>query len=112
MCRFTGVLDIHNNRVFADDIIVAGRWHTEITKDGKHREYKEYSGVLKVVYGGYYWGLEVVGDLRYEYGFIEGCDESLDELVNEYFIEKIGSVQENIGVAYDFWSKYGDKKNL
>ena len=45
MCRFTGVLDIHNNRVFADDIIVAGRWHTEITKDGKRREYKEYSGV-------------------------------------------------------------------
>lgn len=109
-CRFTGVTDCKDKRIFANDIIVAGKWHLERTNEWECREYKEYSGILKVVDKGYYWGLEIIGDLRSEYGFIDGCDECLDELLEEYFIEYIGNTYENVEVAYDFWHEYGDKK--
>lgn len=112
VCRYTGLNDRFDKRIFENDLIAAGRWHSRCINfderdrddyEPKHETYKEYSGILKVLDGGIYWGVEPFKDL-YDC-FIEDCADFLDDLCTEYFIENLGSEETATEAAYEFWSK-------
>lgn len=101
--RFTGIYDCHKVPIFANDLIVAGQHKCRtITNDPLTREeYCEYAGTLKVIDCGNYYGLDRYEDLCD--CFIDGCDEDLGELNQEYFIETFGYYEDAIEKAYSFW---------
>jgi hypothetical protein len=117
--RFTGKCDHNNMRVFINDCVVAGKYFSkcinfnERDKEDytpKYEVYYKYIGILRVIDNDYYIGVERFNDLiSDDDSFIDGCDESFSDLVEEYFIENLGNADENIENIYSFWYTHKDK---
>lgn len=77
----------------------------------KYESYYKYIGILRVIDNDYIWDVERFNDLiSDDDSFIDGCDESFSDLINEYFIENLGNVDMNIEDIYSFWYTHKDKK--
>lgn len=117
LCRYTGLNDRFDNRIFEHDLVIAGKYKSECINfnerdrddyEPKSRVYREYAGVLKVYDGGIYWAVEPFEDL-YDC-FIEDCADFLAALNEEYFIENLGNVEDATSKAYEFWYNVKDKR--